>query len=292
MKRIISLVLSVILAVSYCTVFGYAEKKTDRIDLTVWSDIGGISTSNADYIYRIDTEGFYKASTPLQAYFENHLENSFIEGVKYQLELNIYCEGEMKTADNFGIYVNREKLNRDDYSIEYNSVYNQTFLTVKYDVTVDYRIVYKDPLNYEIIVPDNQTVGWKNKAKISAAVKSLSSELNCYLAWYENDKMVGVSKLKYDYNVGGVTYTKVYVSEPFITEPLTSSHTYTAKFVIYDSDLDEYHIVSQHRQEKTITIDVKSGFFDKILYFFQLIFGKDTVDVKVDYAITDRLINP
>ncbi len=292
MKRLISFVLSAILAVLCCTVFAYAEKKTERIDLTVWSDIGGISTSNSNYIYRIDTEGFYKASSPLKAYYLNNRESSFIEGLKYQLELKIYCEGELNTAENFGVYVNSEKLNQEDYLIEYDSVYNQTFLTVKYDVTVDYRIIYKDPLYYEIIVPDNQTVGWKNKAKISAAVKSLSSELNCYLAWYENDKMVGVSKLKYDYNVGGVTYTEVHVSEPFITEPLTSSHTYTAKFVIYDSDLDEYQIVSQHRQEKSFTIDVKSGFFDKILYFFQLIFGKDTVDVKVDHAITDQFINP
>ncbi len=94
----------------------------------------------------------------------------------------------------------------------------------------------------------NHTINWKYRAQLTA-----SADLpdGYKIIWYENGKPVSDSN-------------------DFITGALTDAHTYTAKIV--DST---GKTVSTQEQEKTVTIEVKSDFFTKIISFFMRLFGSD-----------------
>lgn len=101
----------------------------------------------------------------------------------------------------------------------------------------------------ETTVSSSNKIGWKYRAKISAYAANLP--LGYHLVWYEGD-------------------TQVSNEATFTTGALTSNHTYTAKIA------DETgKIVSAAEQEKSVTVSVKTGFFDKLISFFSRLFGND-----------------
>ena len=274
MKKTLSLVLSIVFIISSFSVFAYADSTVDRIDITVYSDIGQLNYKDAQYIYTIDTEGFKTLErSSLKVYYDDRpYYESFYEGETYLLGFTIYCEGKMDIGEDFDVYVNGEKLTAlEDYIIVYNPESNRTLIQIAYSITVT-GFVLREVLKCEITVPDSTTIGWKNKASICASVKDFPSLGLFEIAWYEGDKMISANKVK---STGNGLLT-----EPFVTEPLTSEHTYTAKIVYYNDYTGQYQIMSRQNQEKAITITVKTGFFDKIIYFFQHLFGKDTVELK------------
>ena len=96
-----------------------------------------------------------------------------------------------------------------------------------------------------------KTINWKFKAQMKAEAKDMPS--GYHVAWFEGDK-------------------NVCDKDEFTTESLTDNHTYTAK--IADS---AGKAVSAASQEKSVTIEVKSDFFTKIISFFMRLFGSATV---------------
>lgn len=97
-----------------------------------------------------------------------------------------------------------------------------------------------------------KTINWKYRAQLTATA-SLPSGYR--VLWFENGK-------------------KVSDSGEFTTGNLTETHTYTARIV--DSS---NKVVSKESQEKTVTIEVKSDFFTKIISFFSRLFGSDITKI-------------
>lgn len=94
-------------------------------------------------------------------------------------------------------------------------------------------------------------INWKYKAQLVASAVDLPSDL--HLAWYEGDKIVCDNA-------------------EFITDNLTSNHTYTIKIIDKNKK-----VVSDASQEKTVEVDVKDDFFTKIISFFSRLFGGDII---------------
>lgn len=104
-------------------------------------------------------------------------------------------------------------------------------------------------VNYiSIKVPSGKTIGWKYKAKMTATADLPEGY---HIVWYEGS-------------------TEKSNNATLTTENLTSSHTYTAKIADKNGK-----IVSLADQEKSVTVNVKTGFFDKLVSFFQRLFGSD-----------------
>ena len=95
----------------------------------------------------------------------------------------------------------------------------------------------------------NKQINWKYKAQLVASASNLPE--GCKVVWYEGNKPVS----------DGANFT---------TGSLTESHTYTAKIVDAGGK-----VVSTSAQEKTVTVEVKTDFFSKIISFFMRLFGSD-----------------
>lgn len=282
MKKVLSIALSMVIVFSCFSIYVHAVEKVDRIDLTVYSDIGNLKYSAYDLIYTVDTEGFNRLEynyNPLLTYYNNEpYYNDLNVGKTYTLVMNFYCDGQMEIGENFNIYVNGEALNPvDDYIMVYNPESNRTLIKVIYEVTVT-AVAYLNCLRLTINMPEGKTIGWKNKAHIFAP---LSGYIGPYgelldtisIGWYEGDKLISVTKPDALSSYDRYRYY-------FDTERLKESHTYTAKIVVDNGS--EYIVASRYNQEKSITINVKAGLFDKITYFFQRLFGQDPV-VEIKY---------
>lgn len=102
--------------------------------------------------------------------------------------------------------------------------------------------------NAVITVPNSNKIGWKYRAKMTA---SANLPEGYHLVWYEGN-------------------TPVSDEATFTTNQLTSDHTYTAKIADASGK-----IVSSVSQEKSVTVSVKTGFFDKLISFFSRLFGND-----------------
>lgn len=284
MKKVLSIALSMVIVFSCFFVCGYAVDIINRIDLTVYSEIGNLQYSDFGYIYTIDTEGFNPLNNgPLLVYYNNQpYYDGLIVGKTYTLVVNIYRDGQMKIGEDFNIFINNESLDSlDDYMIVYNPESDRTLIKIIYDVTVT-AVAYKNYLGLTINMPEGKTIGWKNKAEISAPISGYMGPFQelldtMFIGWYEGDNLLSVTKADALANVLASNGSRVHY---FSTERLKTSHTYTARIVVYDGS--EYTVVSRFNQEKSITINVKTGFVDKITYFFQRLFGQDTV-VEIKY---------
>ena len=96
-------------------------------------------------------------------------------------------------------------------------------------------------------------INWKYRAELIATSANLPAEY--HLAWFEGNN-------------------NVCDSNDFTTEVLSSTKTYTVKIVDKDGK-----IVSTSAQEKTVTIEVKSDFFSKLISFFLRLFGSDVTKI-------------
>ena len=95
----------------------------------------------------------------------------------------------------------------------------------------------------------NKQINWKYKAQLVAIATNLPE--GCKVVWYEGNKPVSDNA---DFTIGS----------------LTENHTYTAKIVDAGGK-----VVSTSAQEKTVTVEVKTDFFSKIISFFMRLFGSD-----------------
>jgi len=289
MKKTISVIMSIVVILSCFAVCCYAADKVDRIDLTVYSDIGNLNYNDPQYICTVDNAPDTLQSGVLLTYYNNQPYYANLKtGETYTLVLGFYFAGQLEISENFNIYVNNKALTPgDDYMMVYNPESNQTLLKVTYDVTVT-AVAYKDVLNLTINLAGSTTIGWKNKAYISAPLSGFKDGTNPYnetlnmikVGWYEGDELIAVTEPEMLYYYKSNSRTKC-----FCTERLTSAHTYTVKIVMLRKSENQYVAVSRPSQEKSITISVKTGFFDKITYFFQRLFGQDpAVDVMYNPA--------
>lgn len=142
MKKIISAFLALLISATCFSATASATKQLGKVNITLNTDIAGLSYMDYDKVFSIDDEDFEFAVAPnvgsaMVAYYDGRAyRGDFEVGETYQLAVQFSFPSDVSFTDEFAICLNGEELDPSQYSMLSNPQMGIAKLVVNCEVTV------------------------------------------------------------------------------------------------------------------------------------------------------------